>query len=670
MKIYLPAYGGNRFYLVGGSITRQDNVNVLILTVLRQAEMRELTPAQQGGSAVAVDQSPVAEFTYTVSFDIDYLADRLCGLCRSSTGRRNFDICGYYVYRNGEAGWLSYAVLFLTSCSERQSESQTYAVVKNFGRRGEPWIVAITRNIPLAKGRSERFQLTISGRHASWSFTATVDAVEKLNVFGKAFVDEVSSFSRSQCLGGTLELGEAVVEAIYMGSLISLRTKDRAAYLPVVVHYDIVGSSSPRTLHPSAKYYRIKLNISDDLLYSNVRSVLLDSDKKVAVKLLLQNVVAGSVFRAFGCGRWVTEREISASIFGREIVITTPIISRILGIYSEIYGSGANYSGSGGLRSLLKRWQNAVVKYKCRDLSISQERQRWIDYFTDCIENSQTPNDFRSCLMTRFQYTGRLECRLIESRSKELFAALTLYDTLAFSAILLGSHGVAHLLGKSAGLGRDEFSERIAVKLNPRKLPMLNCAMFGWESYEPLNIDGLFNIEVNTSLNSVAEVEITVYDLKGTSMMNCQDLSSVLGKLLQDIGGCGSPRDACKRAWEEESRRVERMYRVIAAQDQLASSLDQELKRRPQEVTPPRDIFRFMLRDIIRGIGASAGQSSSKILQYVWPRHIPSCSDGCQRCVLMQRNLCVYPPLHEEMKVSKRMAIMFLRMLCPQAPQQ
>jgi hypothetical protein len=348
-------------------------------------------------------------------------------------------------------------------------------------------------------------------------------------------------------------------------------------------------------------------------------------------------------------------------VLGRNIRVTTPILSRIIEIYDSIYRSGVHYGGKSGLKSLLSSWQSAVVKAKCAG---AQASQVWIDHFVECLDKHNHFLSFKRCLINNILGSNRqTDCNLLK-RNPDLLTALAVYDTLSLAALMLGSHGVAHLLGKITGIDVGNFAEKIEIGINSNFFSTIECGILRLLPYIDI-IDGLFII--GGTGDKLIDIDITVYDLSGVSSLPADEVVRRLGLYIRELGGCGGNSDMCRRAWDEEKSRLERIFSVVGAGHQQLRQLDQHLKQRPLEASPPRSIFRFMLPRIISSHVSKGSLSQSqlgKLVQYVWPRYVSSCADGCQLCVLMPRGACVYPPLHGELKVSKRLALKLLEPLC------
>ncbi len=674
MKIYLPAYRYRHFYILSGFVTSNSTSLTIDMNLrnIEQGSISDLTAGLQRSIERSIDSSPVKELDYVVAFDMSYLVSKLCKMCagakRGSPSGSGVPVCGYYVERRRlNERWRNYGILILAKCDAGEGVRDIYAFVKKFSSGSDkPWIAGILYGINIgAQGRDMNMRIRIDGLGIDDSFVAVVSSVNYLSSYPRTYTDEVTFSSESSTsIGGIdMEDGTAVVELFYLGSILSVKSRSTGAFMPVVVHYDVEGSSFPRSLHPVARAYKLRRSVSADELYSYVKKAL--TSGMPAVKLLMQNLVAGRALSALGCRGWVTEREIVASVYGNETVITTPILGRILCIYRRLYTPRASYRGYNGLNSLLKRWLEAVKECKCKSSDFSSS-QGWVDRFVNCLETSGKLSEFRQCLLQN--YSGnirRLECSLMRS-NPELFTALVFVELLMLSALIIGAHGASHLMAKAAGISSRDFAEMIEIEICANDFPLVKCVWHQLEDVGDVSFDGVIKLKYDEGCKGV-KVQISTYDLSGATHTK---FGERLLKLVMELGGCGSARDICNYAWIEEKRRLDRAFSILVANNTLLGELDRHLGSMPQEVAPPRDLFRFMLGGIVGEVRRRLGQTAQqqrlprKLYQYVWPRHVPSCADGCHLCVQVPRMMCVYSPLHEELRVSKSASLWLLEPLC------
>ncbi|MEM0463052.1 hypothetical protein [Pyrobaculum sp.] len=692
VKIALPAFGYDKFYTATGTVecgckdAGSDASNKPCITIslsLKPSRISNLIKASNVRGVVSL--VPVDPYTaeYAVLFDTDFLKERLCDLCG------NQGVCGYVVYKDkdvSQTGWDTYFIAYLTECGQREISRRSTAIVssasprrdtaqKNHSRSSATeikWGVVILDGINCNLGEGDVLVKVSAERFASQFIGVSAD-LNRLSVYPKRAVFEVAQAPVES--GGAIEVGTAHVEMVYLGSIVLVKGR-KGAFLPVVIRYDVSGDKPPKLFRPGLRYYKVKLELSPDDLYSILKSTLLpaDGDLKPAVKMLMQNLVAGELFRS--CGRWIIERELTISVLGVDVSVSTPKLDSVLKLYEMLYVDGASATTKpkvqppDALRSLLKKWQSSIYELKrCS----SAPDEKWIDVFVECLDGAQSYSGFMDCLCKRFRLKEgeckslkeRLRCDRI-LRQEPVYVAYRFYLLSSLSALMLGSHGVAHLMYKAVGARVAEgFGERIVIQLGRDFNCLLHCPSLQSTPDECIkHIDGLYLLKYSNGINTKVEIT-TYYPLE--EGMGLDEFSARLRQLRSRYGDPDRYRapDVCSRAWAEECQRLKRAYSVLKTKN--IENLDMFLAQRSNEcgagfrpsIEPPRDIFRFLLPRVAKKIGVKFGAIKGRA-QYVWPRYIPSCSDGCQLCVLVPRGVCLYPPIQEELKASKRLAIKLL----------
>jgi len=166
-------------------------------------------------------------------------------------------------------------------------------------------------------------------------------------------------------------------------------------------------------------------------------------------------------------------------------------------------------------------------------------------------------------------------------------------------------------------------------------------------------------------------VTITLYSLR-SGIPDLSQLKDVLSQVLPPIGGNS---DRCEMYNREERERLGRVWKAVEPSEPVLKEFDKYIAGKISDncPQPPREIFRFLLRDLIHDFTkaspvASQGNISfqhantflrdewRKPLQYIWPRYIKFCSDGCHLCVRVARGACILPPIQEALYTSKTLA--------------
>ena len=671
MKVYLPAWGYTYFYLVTGKKDNSDGCCRFQLVGTTQI-IQTLTGGKQRGGAHT--HSPVKQREEIVALDIDYLTRRLCGLF-SGEGRDN--IRGYSVIKGAKSSgdvWDTYGVFFLFRCGQIDS---------NQVEKDRRYYVAITKVAPSSGGGSGQqpsfkwlflvggseldgcrcVELEVSLQDAGKSkryYTlkhvskeVVVAPLDRLMTYPRLYVDEIS-YIPGENSHNLAEAGSAIAEVIYSGSQILVKLDKAYAFLPVLIHYDVKGEDPPRHMFPSARRYSLRLSLTVDEVYRMVRETMLKRCNWNAVlKVLVQNTVAkslGGLCRSYR--GWIFEREISTNIFNRTIVFTTPILWRIKMLYSNIYVQrGKAYEcNANGLKSILARWRNTIFQLRYIDESECPHAKddSWFNHFAECLENSNTYTNFKTCI----------ENKASRSNPDIRDVIFGFFETYAMWALLLGAHGLSHILLKTVARGRHKtgYAEKIELHLPShfsrvlRVLPIQHGS-----SGADVDVDGVFRIKAHGGKDIGLEVKI--FDLRGLSSLSTDELLKILEEQV-------SSSDRCDKAFEEERNRLERAFSILKDSCQgLTDSdcqgliqFDSFMKGLPKEVAPPRFMFRFLLPQIEKK-ELQGHRLPRKFYQYVWPRYVHSCADGCHLCVLVPGHLCAYPPSQMEFKTSKTYAI-------------
>jgi len=165
-----------------------------------------------------------------------------------------------------------------------------------------------------------------------------------------------------------------------------------------------------------------------------------------------------------------------------------------------------------------------------------------------------------------------------------------------------------------------------------------------------VELDGVFRIKALADKD--ISLEVKIFDLRGLGSLSANELLEISEEQ-------ASSSDRCDRTFEEERSRLERAFSVLKdgcqgltdSYCQALTQFDSFMNALPKEVAPPRFMFRFLLPQI------ETEELRMKLYQYVLPRYVHSCADGCRLCVLVPGRLCAYSLSQMELKASKTYAL-------------
>jgi hypothetical protein len=672
MKVYLPAWSYTSFYLVTGEEKRSDGCCKFQLAGRIETIQTLLGDKQRGGTHT---HSPVKHREEILAFDINYLARRLCELL--GRDRKN-DVYGYGVIKGAKSSsdlWDTYGIFFLFKCGQIESGQK---------EKDQNYYVAITKVAPssgegsgqqpsfkwlLLVGESELndcdcIELEVSLQKAGRYYKHVSKKVEvvplsRFETYPRLYVDEISYIS-TENINNLVEAGSAVAEVIYSGSQIYVKSRKGRTFLPVLIHYDVKGEDPPRHIFPSARRYSLRLSLTVDEVYKMVKETMLKSCNWSAVlKVLVQNTVAkslGGLCRSYR--GWIFEREISTHIFNKTIVFTTPILWKIEMLYNNTYVQrGKVYECDvSSLKSILARWRNTIFQLRHIDENECPHAKddSWFNHFAECLANSGTYADFETCI----------ENKATRSNPYIRDVIFGFFETYATWTLLLGAHGLSHILLKTVARGRHKtgYAEKIELYL-----PSHFSRVFRVLPVQPggsgagAELDGVFRIEAHVGKD--VGLEVKIFDLRGLSSLSTDELL----RILKEQAGFSN---RCNKVFEEERNRLERAFSILKDSCQELTDSDRQgliqfdsfMKELPKEVAPPRFIFRFLLPQIERK-ELQGYRLPKKFYQYIWPRYVHSCADGCHLCVLAPGRLCAYPPSQMEFKTSKTYAMYLVNKL-------
>ncbi|MEM3996209.1 MAG: hypothetical protein QXP31_03995 [Pyrobaculum sp.] len=591
-----------------------------------------------------LEKTPVRPLSYAVRTGWSVLQDYCTFLNRCDKDR---DWCAYVSAGSGAMA------VFLTKSSSIVEERGDLIVLfplrglqyrhphKGGGQLiGRAWPLAILPRSDINIYLGNNYEVELKIDYESYSFVARTESAEHVKIYTRHVLNEVHSNQ-----SGTLSI-KSLLEKVWLGTTPALTRIDMYAQYPTVFLYDMFGTDLPRRVY-SADGVRIVVSLSDRDV-RNLASRLAQGGRgglSALVKILANNIFARE-FLSVACGVWLSsvfEREtLVNSRYTDSIIFTSPILSRIIALYKELM---FNTQCSSNAYSVLGRYANVVSSIVSR-------------YNIKCDSNVLN--------------------KTVSSLNNFISGSAGVSDplTLAFVTVaaLLGGHGVAHLVSKALGFAeKDRAAENVKVYLSSsvvntmrrthQRSPLLNSL-----SAQPascIKINGIFEV-CSKPQDELLSVEVTVWDVSGSlSAVTRQSLQNALTKRLRLSGS-----DRCEFYENEETNRLNRVWNLISSslQSSAPAQLDRFLSSRVQSNScplPPRELFRYMLPDALIAAGSAKTRdkaarllrSVNKELQYVYPRHIKFCNDGCHICVLAPRGVCQLPPPQEPMWTSKTLAL-------------
>ncbi|MCY0862436.1 MAG: hypothetical protein OWQ52_08410 [Metallosphaera prunae] len=260
--------------------------------------------------------------------------------------------------------------------------------------------------------------------------------------------------------------------------------------------------------------------------------------------------------------------------------------------------------------------------------------------------------------------------KLMDSDLKEEDKLLEEFKrAVAVSALVKSLHGLSHLLMKSLqdmmGLNSRSLGEIITVFSN-----------VVWQR----NYDGVVRYEkkmqrkIKGQLTIFLRRSLTSDYFEQVVGKNLNSVLSTLASVLVDEDGA----DRCTSYWNAERSRLEYIYSTLASSNDAvglsytSGKVIQALDGAMTRLLPqgdlyfhyPRQMYRYIylntesLRktlDLQRGDNPDVKavlNLARKYSQYVWPRRLHQCFDGCYNCVLIERG-CTYVDVQQVYKVSR-----------------
>ncbi|MCG3109216.1 hypothetical protein L3N51_01506 [Metallosphaera sp. J1] len=261
--------------------------------------------------------------------------------------------------------------------------------------------------------------------------------------------------------------------------------------------------------------------------------------------------------------------------------------------------------------------------------------------------------------------------KITDSQLNELDLKLEEFKiAVAISALNKSLHGLSHLLIKSL---------QNMMGLQPRSLGEI-ITIYSKVTWDR-NYDGV--IRYHNRTQKKIKGQLTIFLRKSlTSDYFEQVLSgrlntflTVLHSILVDEGG----EDKCTSYWNAERSRLEYVYSTLASSSDVVGKgrtrgeIIKALDRAMTSTLPesnlyfhyPRQMYRYIYLNrasLVKTLELDRKNNDSetkevlslarKYSQYVWPRRIHQCFDGCYNCVMIEKG-CTYVDLQQLYKVSR-----------------
>lgn len=470
----------------------------------------------------------------------------------------------------------------------------------------------------------------------------------------------------------SINLEEGDAEIIHIGSQIvgkgwgynnSLKNRKKYMYYlsPIIIPYPMSvpeeftrNNNSYNVTLPKDTILRtaiIELNIKDFSWNKSIKLIdwLWEKHKDSVFKLLLNKQVIDSLIKLMLGGKYIPklyniESKIYTKLYDEQIVTYSPNLNKIVNAYYSVRKNNAN--------SIIGVTKNFLLKLS--------------------------------------------EGEVIENDINKDVDEISIKYLLSIFALIYGLHGISHILMKmlTMSTGLTDYGENIYIKIdtealkNQKLYPLVN-ALQNTLGYDDVIHEGLYKIDLKDSFETKLQVfsrepySFNYYynalvDKNDNKKFNINLAKDLFNKLLTHHG-----TDVCTSRWEIEKKLLI-PHRQELNSDPMFLNADNIIRDNLSTMfTPPRSIFRFIYdykikNEILNKTVKSGNKNQSKEnertkflenlnkkVQYMWPYHLPQCSDGCYGCVLLERNIkattCDLTPLAQELKISKWAALCLLK---------
>ena len=251
---------------------------------------------------------------------------------------------------------------------------------------------------------------------------------------------------------------------------------------------------------------------------------------------------------------------------------------------------------------------------------------------------------------------------------------------LATAILEVSLHGIAHLLKKGLvsklSVSPSDLGEYITIKTPYTALKNIQI------------LDGFYFYDTLASNSNEIQGEVKVFVKRSYSYdsykFDSKDFTEVLD-MIRNIIYVKDQQYRCDYNWEHEKLQLSRVFHIMKSDTSQVSGvrmsdcvtiLDEYVKREigGKAFYPPRSMFRYLylkkpkLKKEIENCGAKMDERKierlymelKRPLQYIWPRYVHQCFDGCYSCVMLQRRECDLIDIQQEYRISKAGALYLL----------
>jgi hypothetical protein len=255
-----------------------------------------------------------------------------------------------------------------------------------------------------------------------------------------------------------------------------------------------------------------------------------------------------------------------------------------------------------------------------------------------------------------------------------------LKQRIVVSILELSLHGISHLIKKALisklSLNPEDLGEYIIIK-SPSVL--INNLQI---------LDGFYFYDTLTDKEIQGEVKIFVkrsYSYDTFNFFGSEDYRDVIDNI-KNIIYIKNQDFRCNYNWAHEKLQLNRTYQILQNDSRTVNSvklsdciaqLDGYIKGvvGGHVFYPPRSMFRYLylkktdVEDQIKECNNNLDQNQKEAiykelkrpLQYIWPRYVHQCFDGCYSCVMLQNRECELIEVQQEFRISKAGALFLLQ---------
>lgn len=255
-----------------------------------------------------------------------------------------------------------------------------------------------------------------------------------------------------------------------------------------------------------------------------------------------------------------------------------------------------------------------------------------------------------------------------------------LKQRIVVSILELSLHGISHLIKKALisklSLNPEDLGEYIIIRSPSRLIRKLQI------------LDGFYFYETLPDKEIQGEVKIFVkrsYSYDTFNFFGSKDYSDVIDSIKNFIY-IKNQDFRCDYNWAHEKLQLNRTYQILKNDSRTVNNvklsdcitqLDEYIKGviGGHEFYPPRSMFRYLylkkseVKNLISECNNNLDRNQKEAiykelkspLQYIWPRYVHQCFDGCYSCVMLQKRECELIDVQQEYRISKAGALFLLQ---------